>query len=118
MKGVIHWVSTAHAVKAKVRLFDRLFSLEKPEADKERTFTEFVNPDSLTEATALCEPSLGKLLVGETCQFERIGYFCLDSKLSKPDALVFNHRGAPRPWAKTNKRHAQNHTRAASKALL
>ena len=101
VKGVIHWVSTAHAVKAKVRLFDRLFSLEKPEADKKRTFTEFVNPDSLTEATALCEPSIGKLLVGETCQFERIGYFCLDSKLSKPDALVFNRTVALRDsWAK------------------
>lgn len=101
VKGVIHWVSADHAVKAKVRLFDRLFSVEKPEGDKEHEFTEFVNPESLTEATALCEPSLAKLPVGETCQFERIGYFCLDNQLSKPDALVFNRTVAMRDsWAK------------------
>jgi glutaminyl-tRNA synthetase len=103
VKGVIHWVSATHAVKAKVRLFDRLFSIEKPEANKERAFTEFVNPHSLTEATALCEPSLSELPVGETCQFERIGYFCLDSKLSQPDALVFNRTVALRDsWAKNS----------------
>ncbi|MDQ8195501.1 glutamine--tRNA ligase/YqeY domain fusion protein [Coraliomargarita sp. SDUM461004] len=101
VKGVIHWVSAEHAVKAKVRLFDRLFSVEKPEADKERAFTEFVNPHSLSETTALCEPSLAALPVGETCQFERIGYFCLDNKLSQPGALVFNRTVALRDsWAK------------------
>ncbi|MGZ0654160.1 glutamine--tRNA ligase/YqeY domain fusion protein [Coraliomargarita sp. W4R53] len=100
VKGVIHWVSADHAIKAKVNLFDRLFSAEKPEADKEHEFTEFVNPDSRTEATALCEPSLAELPVGETCQFERIGYFCLDNKLSQPDALVFNRTVALRDsWA-------------------
>jgi len=104
VKGVIHWVSAAHAVKAKVMMFDRLFSVEKPEADKEKEFLEFVNPDSLSQTTALCEPSLVELPVGQTCQFERIGYFCLDSKLSKPDALVFNRTVALRDsWAKSNK---------------
>jgi glutaminyl-tRNA synthetase len=104
VKGVIHWVSAAHAVKAKVMMFDRLFSVEKPEADKEKEFLEFVNPDSLSQTTALCEPSLAELPVGQTCQFERIGYFCLDSKLSKPDALVFNRTVALRDsWAKSNK---------------
>jgi glutaminyl-tRNA synthetase len=103
VKGVIHWVSADHAVKAKVRLFDRLFSLEKPEADKERAFTEFMNPESLTESTALCEPSLSELPLGETCQFERIGYFCLDSKLSQADTLVFNRTVALRDsWAKNS----------------
>jgi glutaminyl-tRNA synthetase len=101
VKGVIHWVSADHAVKAKVRLFDRLFSVEKPEGDKEHEFTEFVNPKSLTEGTALCEPSLAELPVNETCQFERIGYFCLDKQLSKPDSLVFNRTVALRDsWAK------------------
>lgn len=101
IKGVIHWVSAEHALKAKVRLFDRLFSVEKPEADKERAFTEFVNPDSLTETIALCEPSLAELPIGETCQFERIGYFCLDNQLSQADALVFNRTVALRDsWAK------------------
>jgi glutaminyl-tRNA synthetase len=100
VKGVIHWVSAEHAVKASVRVFDRLFSVEKPEADKEHEFTEFVNPESLTEATALCEPSLSELPVGETCQFERIGYFCLDHKLSQASALVFNRTVALRDsWA-------------------
>lgn len=100
VKGVIHWVSAEHAVQAKVRLFDRLFSAEKPDTDKERNFTEFVNPDSLAEATAYCEPSLAELPVGETCQFERIGYFCLDNELSQPDALVFNRTVALRDsWA-------------------
>lgn len=101
VKGVIHWVSADHAVKAEIRLFDRLFSVEKPEADKERAFTEFVNPNSLTITTAYCEPSLSELPVGLTCQFERIGYFCLDSKHSQPGALVFNRTVALRDsWAK------------------
>jgi glutaminyl-tRNA synthetase len=101
VKGVIHWVSADHTVKAEVRLFDRLFSVEKPEADKERNFTEFVNPDSLNTTTAHCEPSLADLPLGVTCQFERIGYFCLDSKQSQPGALVFNRTVALRDsWAK------------------
>lgn len=103
VKGVIHWVSRDHAVQAKVRMFDRLFSVEKPEGDKEKEFLEFVNPDSVTESTAYCEPSLASLPVGETCQFERIGYFCPDSQLSAPDALVFNRTVALRDsWAKSN----------------
>lgn len=101
VKGVIHWVSAEHALKAQVRMFDRLFSVEKPEADKERDFQEFVNPDSISEVTALCEPSLGELPVGETCQFERIGYFCVDPKLSQPGALIFNRTVALRDsWGK------------------
>ncbi len=101
VKGVIHWVSADHAVKAEVRLFDRLFSVEKPEADKSREFTEFVNPDSLSTTTALCEPSLAEIPPGETCQFERIGYFCMDNQLSTPNSLVFNRTVALRDsWAK------------------
>lgn len=100
VKGVIHWVSQAHAFEAKVRLFDRLFSVEKPEADKERNFTEFVNPDSLQEVTAYCEPSLAELEAEQTCQFERIGYFCPDSELSQPGAPVFNRTvGLRDSWA-------------------
>ncbi|MGJ8638956.1 MAG: glutamine--tRNA ligase/YqeY domain fusion protein [Opitutaceae bacterium] len=103
VKGVIHWVSRDHAVKAKVMMFDRLFSVEKPEADKEKEFVDFVNPDSVSEATAYCEPSLAELPLGETCQFERIGYFCPDTSLSKADALVFNRTVALRDsWAKSN----------------
>lgn len=101
VKGVIHWVSADHAIKARARLFDRLFSVEKPEADKERAFTEFINPDSLRESEVLCEPSLADLAPGDTCQFERIGYFCLDAKLTQPGQLVFNRTVALRDsWAK------------------
>ncbi|MDP4878521.1 MAG: glutamine--tRNA ligase, partial [Opitutales bacterium] len=103
VKGVIHWVSRDHAVQAKVRMFDRLFSVEKPEGDKEKEFLDFVNPDSVTESIAYCEPSLTSLPVGETCQFERIGYFCPDSQLSAPAELVFNRTVALRDsWAKSN----------------
>ncbi|NCG08987.1 MAG: glutamine--tRNA ligase/YqeY domain fusion protein [Verrucomicrobia bacterium] len=103
VKGVIHWVSAEHALKAPVRLFDRLFSEEKPEADKAVEFTEFVNPDSLREATAYCEPSLAKLAPGETCQFERVGYFCADSELSELGQPVFNCTvGLRDTWAKKN----------------
>ncbi|HKK17881.1 MAG TPA: glutamate--tRNA ligase family protein, partial [Opitutales bacterium] len=104
VKGVIHWVSAEHAVRAPVRLFDRLFSVEKPEADKAREFLEFVNPDSLTEATALCEPSLAEMPAGDTCQFERIGYFCADSELSRPGQPVFNRTvGLRDSWTKKDK---------------
>lgn len=101
VKGVIHWVSQAHAVPAQVRLFDRLFAVEKPEADKSRDFIEWINPDSLKEVRAFCEPSLAELPLGSSCQFERIGYFCRDTADKDPAALVFNRTVALRDsWAK------------------
>ncbi len=101
VKGVIHWVSADHAREAPVRLFDRLFSVEKPEADKAREFLEFVNPDSLTATTVLCEPSLAEMKPGETCQFERIGYFCADTEESNLGHPVFNRTvGLRDSWAK------------------
>ncbi|MEM1223854.1 MAG: glutamine--tRNA ligase, partial [Verrucomicrobiota bacterium] len=101
VKGVIHWVSADHAIQVNIRLFDRLFSEEKPEADKERSFLEFVNADSLKEETAYAEPCLAELGPGEHCQFERIGYFCSDSKLSSSESPVFNRTVALRDsWAK------------------
>jgi glutaminyl-tRNA synthetase len=91
VKGVIHWVSVEHAVRLPVRLFDRLFSVEKPDADKEQDFIQYVNPESLEEAVAYGEPSLTELEPGQTCQFERIGYFSADSIDSEPGAPVINH---------------------------
>jgi glutaminyl-tRNA synthetase len=103
VKGVIHWVSAAHAIEAPIRLFDRLFSEEKPEADKAAEFTEFVNPDSLQETIAYCEPSLAEIQSGETCQFERVGYFCADSTLSESGKPFFNRTvGLRDTWAKKN----------------
>ena len=100
---MIHWVSAEHVLEAPVRLFDRLFSVEKPEADKECEFVDFVNPESLSETVGLCEPSLAEIKPGETCQFERIGYFCADSELSEEGAPVFNRTvGLRDSWAKKN----------------
>ena len=112
VKGVIHWVSAPHALQAPVRIFDRLFSVEKPDSDKNVDFIELVNPDSLTVTSAWCEPSLRELPVGQTCQFERIGYFCLDSVLSKKSAPVFNQTvGLRDSWGKAEARsHSQKNS--------
>lgn len=102
VKGVIHWLSAGHAAKAEVRLFDRLFSVEKPEADKERPFTDFLNPDSLEVTEACVEPALATAEAGETVQFERTGYFAPDSEDHIPgEKPVFNRTVTLRDsWAK------------------
>ncbi|MDY0207567.1 MAG: glutamine--tRNA ligase/YqeY domain fusion protein [Pseudomonas sp.] len=95
VKGVIHWVPAAQSVECEVRLYDRLFSTPNPDkgADGEtsESFLDNVNPESLVVLQGCrAEPSLLQAQVGEGFQFEREGYFCLDSVDSKPDALVFN----------------------------
>ena len=88
VKATLHWVSAAHALTAQVRLYDRLFSAESPGGDD---FIEQLNPDSLTNITdAKLEPSLAQATAGQRFQFERKGYFCVDSKLSEDGAPVFN----------------------------
>src|SRR5680860_156590 len=89
VKGTLHWVSIAHAIKAEIRLYDRLFSIESPDADKEKDFMEFINPDSLKVITGFVEPGLKYAGVSEKFQFQRIGYFCVD-KESTEEHLVFN----------------------------
>jgi len=89
VKGTLHWVSIAHAIKAEIRLYDRLFSIESPDADKEKDFLEFINPDSLKVITGFVEPGLKYAEVSEKFQFQRIGYFCVD-KESTEEHLVFN----------------------------
>ena len=92
VKGTIHWVSAAHAVEAEVRLYDRLFDREDPlgkEADED--FTTHLNPGSLEIVKgARMEPCLAGARPGQYFQFERLGYFCVDSKLSDAGRLVFN----------------------------
>lgn len=90
-KGTIHWVSANYAYNAEVRLYDRLFSVENPEGEEGKDFTEFLNPNSL-EILNNCklEPSLKSALPGEKFQFERLGYFCVDTKYSKEGSPVFN----------------------------
>ncbi len=106
VKGTIHWVAEASAITAEVRLYDRLFSTEDPEADPEKDFKEFINPDSLEIIKdARLEPGLSNSNPGDRFQFERLGYFCVDSKDSRPDHLVFNRTVTLRDtWAKIEKR--------------
>lgn len=89
VKGTLHWVSAKHAIPAEVRLYDRLFTVENPEADKEKTFMDFINPDSLKVITGYLEPSMKDAKNLERYQFQRIGYFCVD-KDSTDEKLVFN----------------------------
>ena len=90
VKGVIHWVHADSVVEATVRQLDRLFTEEKPEANPDKNFTEYVNPESSTEIKAYCEPSVAHLKPGAVCQFERIGYFCADSRVMDSKNLYFN----------------------------
>jgi glutaminyl-tRNA synthetase len=90
VKGTSHWVSAAHAVKATVRLYDRLFTAENPSAG-DADFRTTLNPASLETLTeARIEPSLAAANPGSRFQFERLGYFCVDTIDSKPGAPVFN----------------------------
>lgn len=103
VKGTLHWVSAAHAVSAEVRLYDRLFDREDPLGkDAEEDFTKHLNPASLDIVTeAKLEPILAGAKPGEYYQFERLGYFCPDSKLSRPNHPVFNRTVSLRDtWAK------------------
>jgi glutaminyl-tRNA synthetase len=90
VKGVIHWVSATHCVDAEVRLYDRLFTVENPEADKDKTFLDFINPQSLTVQHAKAEYSLLNAAAESRFQFEREGYFCADRYDSQPGKPVFN----------------------------
>ncbi len=100
VKGTLHWVSAAQAIKAEVRLYDRLFSVENPSADP-RDFRELLNPDSLKVlSNCFVEPSLQNAKALEHFQFQRIGYFNIDPD-STPDHLVFNRTVSLKDsWAK------------------
>ena len=103
VKGTLHWVSAGHCIKAEVRLYDRLFSVENPGAD-ERDFRELLNPGSLTVLNnCYVEKFLEEKQPGDFLQFQRIGYFTPDED-SKPGHLVFNRTvGLKDNWAKKNK---------------
>jgi glutaminyl-tRNA synthetase len=100
-RTAIHWVSAAHALDAEVRLYDRLFSVENPDA-AEGGFLEALNPESLSVVRAKIEPSLAGVAPGFRCQFERIGYFCADIEDHRPgERPVFNRTIALKDsWAK------------------
>ncbi len=106
VKATLHWVSAAHAVTAEVRLYDRLFIKPNPDEKEEgKTFKDFINPDALEVRTGCkLEPCLADVGPGYFCQFERLGYFCLDTRDSEPGALVFNRTVTLRDaWAKLQK---------------
>lgn len=100
VKGTIHWVSIPHAVEAEVRVYDRLFTHESPDGNKEIDFKEFINPNSLEVITGYVEPSLQSAKNLDHFQFQRLGYFCVD-KDSSAEKLVFNKTvGLRDTWAK------------------
>ncbi|WCM41219.1 glutamine--tRNA ligase/YqeY domain fusion protein [Flavobacterium sp. CBA20B-1] len=100
VKGTIHWVSIPHAVEAEVRIYDRLFTHENPDGNKEVDFKEYINPDSLKVITGYVEPSLKTAVSGDKFQFQRLGYFAVD-KDSTAEKLVFNKTvGLRDTWAK------------------
>jgi glutaminyl-tRNA synthetase len=104
VKGVAHWVSAATAVKAECRLYDRLFTIEEPDADKEKSFLAFMNPNSLEILpTIYVEPMVKDLTIGQPVQFLRHGYFCVD-KDSTDTKIVFNRTVTLKDsWGKVSK---------------
>lgn len=106
VKGTIHWVSAQHAATAEVRMYDHLFNQPNPDdAPEGQDFTVNLNPDSMEVLTnCQLEPSLATATPGTRFQFERLGYFCVDTVDSKPNAPVFNRTVTLRDtWAKVQK---------------
>jgi|688.fasta_scaffold02788_10 glutaminyl-tRNA synthetase len=106
VKGTIHWVPATHALDAEVRVYDRLFSVEEPDtAEAGKTFLDYMNAKSLEVVQAKLEPCLAEAPAGARYQFERLGYFCVDVKDSKPGKPVFNRTVTLRDtWAKLEAR--------------
>jgi glutaminyl-tRNA synthetase (EC 6.1.1.18) len=103
VKGTIHWVSAKHAIDAEVRLYDKLFTIENPDDVPEgKDYKDYINPNSLVVINgAKVEPSLRNAKPGDRFQFLRLGYFCVDTKDTRPDHLVFNRTVTLKDtWAK------------------
>ncbi len=105
VKATLHWVSAQHALRAEARLYDSLFTVENPEGDSQKDFTEFINPDSLRRVDPIfVEPSVRQATAGDRFQFERLAYFVVDPD-STADKLVFNRTVALRDqWSKARKK--------------
>jgi glutaminyl-tRNA synthetase len=106
VKATLHWVSVKDAIKAEVRLYDRLFINETPDDVPEgHDFTENINPNSLEIRTGFIEPFVQQAQPLDKFQFERLGYFCVDKDSTK-DKLVFNRTVTLRDtWAKIAKKN-------------
>jgi len=110
VRGTIHWVSAAHCKQVEVRLFDRLFNTERPEAvaSLHDDFKDNLNAESMQIVSAMVEPCLGEATSGDRYQFERRGYFCVDSVDSRAGVPVFNRIVPLRDsWAKKEKQAAK-----------
>ena len=108
VKGTLHWVSIAHAIKAEVREYDRLFLDEAPDSYQDKDFMEFLNPNSLKIVEAYVEPSLKDAKIGDRFQFQRVGYFNVDHD-SSAEKLVFNKTvGLRDTWAKVKPKQNSN----------
>jgi glutaminyl-tRNA synthetase len=106
VRGTIHWVSVPHAVDAEVRLYDNLFMKEDPDdVEEDKTFLNYINPNSLEVVNAKVEPMLGNVKAGDNFQFERLGYFVADGKDYTQEQPVFNRSVTLRDtWAKISKK--------------
>lgn len=103
VKGTLHWVSATENIPIEVREYDRLFTVESPDAEKDVDFLQFVNPNSLTVKQGFAEPALKEAKVEDKFQFQRIGYFALDRD-SSPEKLIFNRTVTLKDtWSKVNK---------------
>jgi glutaminyl-tRNA synthetase len=89
VKGTLHWVSAETAHPIKVNLYDRLFSVEEPDKNKDEEPSQFINPDSFSQVEGYVEPSVKNALIGSRFQFQRLGYFILESNTDE-DTLLFN----------------------------
>jgi glutaminyl-tRNA synthetase len=113
VKATLHWVSAAHALKAEVRLYDNLFLKPDPEqVEQDQTFVANVNPSSLEILTECrVEPALKSARPGDRFQFERLGYFCVDARLTTAEKPVFNRTVTLKDtWAKIVKTESKGHS--------
>ena len=103
VKGTIHWVSVKEAVDCEVRLYDRLLTVEDPASEKDKDYKDLINPNSLEVVpNAKLEPFVKSAKPGDRYQFERQGYFCIDTKYTTKEKLVFNRTVTLKDtWAKT-----------------
>jgi len=90
VKGVIHWLSCEHSLAAEIRLYDRLFTVPEPDADRATDFSTYLNPDSLKVVQGWVESCVNDAAPETRYQFERLGYFCTDPRDHRPGKPVFN----------------------------
>ena len=112
VKGTLHWVSIAHALKTEIRSYDRLFTDEAPDSHKDKTFMDFINPNSLKVTEAFVEPSLASAKKGDSFQFQRLGYFNVDDDTTSENIIFNKTVGLRDSWVKkkptqTQVAHAQ-----------